>query len=542
MSISSAVKEVTEGQAKCETPESVFYNPVQEYNRDLTIAVIKEHAKTHIAKSDEAKKYDLKKKGSHSTNIDEGVSGNFEASDVNLLEAGKYYENGIRVLEGLAASGLRSIRFGLEIPGVKEIIANDFDKSSVEFIDRNIIKNNLSHIVKSSHGDAAMVMYEHKTPAKRFDVIDLDPYGGAHPFIDSAVQSVSEGGLLCVTCTDAAVLCGKAPEKCHSNYGAISLNAPFQHEMGIRTILQTLDSHANRYSRYIVPLLSLSIDFYFRVFVRVFTSPKMVKKSCLKKSMVYSCVGCNSFYVQPLAQAEPTRGEGNFKYMAGIGPPMVGQQCDQCGKSYRLGGPMWSAPLHDRDFVKSVLNQVATNPTPPATQKRIIGMLSVAMEELPDVPLYYFQDRLCGALHIQPPRTEIFRSAFFNAGFRVSMSHAKKNSIKTDAPPQFVWDVMREWIKTNPLNPKRLKEDVVMKALSEKPQKYTICFDEHPDANPESRKANLKRFAPNPQPNWGPKPKASRIIPKEDILSEEPQHSDQQDKKDTTEDPQTVIT
>ena len=74
---------------------------------------------------------------------------------------------------------------------------------------------------------------------------------------------------------------------------------------------------------------------------------------------------------------------------------------------------------------------------------------------------------------------------------------------------------MREWIKYNPLNQKRLEEDDVMKTLSETPQKYTICFDKHPDANPESRKANLKRFALNPQPNWGPKPKASRMIPRE---------------------------
>ena len=32
-----------------------------------------------------------------------------------------------------------------------------------------------------------------------------------------------------------------------------------------------------------------------------------------------------------------------------------------------------------------------------------------------------------------------------------------------------------------------------------------ICFDEHPDANPESRKKSLKRFQMNPERNWGPK-------------------------------------
>lgn len=32
-----------------------------------------------------------------------------------------------------------------------------------------------------------------------------------------------------------------------------------------------LQSHANRYKRYIVPVLSVQMDFYLRVFVRIYT-------------------------------------------------------------------------------------------------------------------------------------------------------------------------------------------------------------------------------------------------------------------------------
>merc|ERR1719495_2705228 len=35
-----------------------------------------------------------------------------------------------------------------------------------------------------------------------------------------------------------------------------------------------------------------------------------------------------------------------------------------------------------------------------------------------------------------------------------------------------------------------------------------ISFEEHPDANPESRTSSLKRIQQNPLPNWGPKMKA----------------------------------
>jgi tRNA (guanine26-N2/guanine27-N2)-dimethyltransferase len=58
-----------------------------------------------------------------------------------------------------------------------------------------------------------MVMYAHIDPTpKRFDVVDLDPYGSAAMFLDAAVQSVADGGLLAVTCTDKGVLCGNNSE------------------------------------------------------------------------------------------------------------------------------------------------------------------------------------------------------------------------------------------------------------------------------------------------------------------------------------------
>lgn len=42
--------------------------------------------------------------------------------------------------------------------------------------------------------------------------------------------------------------------------------------MALRILLASLEQHAARYKRHIVPVLSLSIDFYIRVFVRVYTS------------------------------------------------------------------------------------------------------------------------------------------------------------------------------------------------------------------------------------------------------------------------------
>jgi len=137
------------------------------------------------------------------------------------------------------------------------------------------------------------------------------------------------------------------------------------------------------------------------------------------------------------------------------------------------------------------------------------GMLSVVSEELEDVPFYYTQDRLCKLVGAASGKLLTFRSALLNAGYRVSLSHANKLALKTDAPNEFVWDMMRAWEKLNPANRDKISTDSVAHAILAAPQKSEVNFELHPQANPPSRVQQLKRFQLNPERNWGPKSKAA---------------------------------
>lgn len=61
---------------------------------------------------------------------------------------------------------------------------------------------------------------------------------------------------------------------CHPQYPPRPKNL-----QALRIILHSLDQRAGVYQRYIQPLLSVSVDFYIRVFVRVFTGQATVKNS-----------------------------------------------------------------------------------------------------------------------------------------------------------------------------------------------------------------------------------------------------------------------
>lgn len=74
-------------------------------------------------------------------------------------------------------------------------------------------------------------MYRHRDRRVQFDVVDIDPYGSANIFMDTAVQAVQDGGLICITCTDLAVLAGSKPLACFAKYGIMPHRAKYCHEM-----------------------------------------------------------------------------------------------------------------------------------------------------------------------------------------------------------------------------------------------------------------------------------------------------------------------
>jgi len=478
---------VKEGQAEILFPseKDVFYNPVQEFNRDLTIAVIKQFSKPLL-----------------------------EEKGLADSQPGVHNKDGITVLEALAASGLRSVRFAREIPGLKSVIANDWSSQAVESIRRNVKHNNVADIIQPSNNDASMVMYQHKKASDRFNVIDLDPYGSPSPFLDAALQSVADGGLLCVTATDMAVLCGNSPETCYTKYGAISLKTKACHEMAIRIVLQCLEAHATRSGRYIVPLLSLSIDFYTRVFVRVYTGQAKTKESTSKLGHVYQCTGCEMLATQRLGKVAPHENGKNLKYSLVTGPP-VGQSCEHCGSGFHMGGPIWLNPLHDKPFISELLQSIQESNF--ATRERMEGMLSMALEELDDVPLYYEIPRLTNICKLSQEKLTFYTSAILNAGYKFSLSHANKHALKTTAPISFLWDMLRAQARHNKKDPptKNLNPSAPgFRLMSTPPSTENISFEPHPEANPRSRELNLVRFQLNPEANWGPKARAkTSIIP-----------------------------
>ncbi|CZR65624.1 probable N2,N2-dimethylguanosine tRNA methyltransferase [Phialocephala subalpina] len=619
--------------------QNVFYNPIQQFNRDLSVLAIKaygeeaveakkkkaENARERFKAKHNNKKNKKRKRDDDGTKGDalnqagkledaglgavqagaapntaedkaktsqdvimEQVTGNGEEAADTVME--EISEEGgptialskasyppsperpppsFSILDALSATGLRALRYAQEIHFTTSITANDLLKEATKTIELNVKHNKLEDKITTVTGNALVHMYSlvgedaKDGKSKKYDVIDLDPYGTAAPFLDAAIQAVrDDGGLLCVTCTDAGVWASNGyPEKAYSLYGGVPMKGQMSHEAGLRLILHSIATTAARHGVAIEPLLSLSIDFYARVFVRVYKSPADVKYLAGKTMMVYNCdTGCGAWTTQMVARnkvSENKNGNPQWKHVFSQGPT-VSESCRHCGFKTHVAGPMWAGPIHSPKFIKKILDDLPNvSKDTYHTTARIEGMLTLALEEiLPDLdadtsptapsktkknfdpaaidpaPLLFIPSALSKVIHCITPVENSFRGALRHLGYRVTRSHTKPGSIKTDAPWEVIWEIMREWVKQKePIKDGAVREGTAGWAImglgkkstqngdakvsngddaeadvSTEEKKIEVVFDEKLGAEKDTKK--LVRYQLNPRENWGPMARA----------------------------------
>lgn len=605
-----------------EEQQQVFYNPIQQFNRDLTVLAIKAYGQDllstsrsanakHVAKRKRDKSDGdgpiLKKQQEQSLNTVEANTADAtdparQEEDTSMLDAeestikphqdreapgtvtgqlplletaeesGSKPEDAIQrhaphapsftILDALSATGLRALRYAQELPFVTSVTANDLTPSAVEAIRRNAEYNGVGSKISAILGDARAHMYtlladevtrdhdrakhakKNKSRGRRYNVIDLDPYGTAAPFLDAAVNAVrDDGGLLCVTCTDSGVWASNGyPEKAFSLYGGVPIKGFYSHEVGLRLILHAVATSAARYGLAIEPLLSLSIDYYVRIFVKIRRSPAQVKFLAGKTMVVYNCDnGCGAWETQLLARnkkAANKSGKGTFYKHGSALAPTTGLNCTHCDSKLHLAGPMYAGPLHSSDFIQKILDDLPkASDDVYGTKSRIEGMLYTALEEaLPPpkeedalpanredefaavepFPFYFHPTNLAGALHCVCPDEDSFRGALRHLGYEVTRSHCKAGSMRTNAPWSVVWHIMREWTRQkNPVKTKNIGENTPAYRLlrlggtekkDDEIDNLEVVFDQR--LGRDRSKSGLVRYQSNPKENWGPQSRA----------------------------------
>ncbi|MFB6080944.1 MAG: tRNA (guanine(26)-N(2))-dimethyltransferase [Haloferacaceae archaeon] len=211
--LSFAVEEARDGASEG-AGDGVFYNPTQELNRDVTVAVLRAYRE----REPRAETY----------------------------------------LDATAASGVRGVRAASE---GYDVTCVDRDPDAVALSRRNFERNGLAGTVVER--DANALLHE----SSGFDVVDVDPFGSPVPFADATLAHARD--LACVTATDTAPLCGAHFDAGVRRYSAVPRNTDYHPEMGLRILCSALVRTAARYDVAARPICSHVSRHYVRTYLEL---------------------------------------------------------------------------------------------------------------------------------------------------------------------------------------------------------------------------------------------------------------------------------
>lgn len=218
-------KEITEGAANVIVPQEqkisreleVFYNPIMQVNRDMSILVLK-----------------------------------------------SWERENLRVCLPLAGTGIRACRFLQELPKnkIEELHVNDYDEKAVEIIQKNIKKNNTEKKVIITQKEANICLLNQKG----FDHIDIDPFGSPNPFLDAALKRIKHNSILAITATDTSALSGTYETAGKRKYWGKGLRNHLMHEIGLRILIRKAQLIGAQYEKALKPIVSYTHEHYMKVF------------------------------------------------------------------------------------------------------------------------------------------------------------------------------------------------------------------------------------------------------------------------------------
>lgn len=380
------VELLAEGKAKVWTPKRgkalpsrlpVFYNPVMELNRDMAVLAL-------------------------------------QAFQQSLNRE-------VDVCEPLTGCGVRGIRFALEVEGIKHVFLNDISEKAATLAEKNVEENGVEKLVSVKNSDANLFLSQHAAPRMRFDYVDVDPFGSPVPYMDSAVRAMRDDGLIALTATDMAPLCGVHPRACVRKYGGKPLRTEYCHELAIRLLTGSLASTAARHDVGVRLVFCHSTDHYIRVYAVTSYGAQKADSSIREMGYVLHCFNC--FHRETA--------NGLFTSLK--------QECPECHGKLSLAGPLWLGKIFDKDFIAKMQKELSKKKL--KQEKRISKLLFLTENEADAPATYYVIDKICDKYELPAPSTESITKQLEKAG-RAMLTHFHKRGIKTNAAEKTVKEII----------------------------------------------------------------------------------------------------
>ncbi|HEY6534987.1 MAG TPA: tRNA (guanine(10)-N(2))-dimethyltransferase [Candidatus Nitrosocosmicus sp.] len=351
----------------------VFFNPAAKFNRDVSIQIYK-----------------------------------------TFIESKKNLENSF--VDTMTGSGIRGLRVANEISSINKIIFNDINPFSIQIAKINSILNNVYSKCNFFNKETCNFLSAEFTYEKRATIIDIDPFGTPAPFLDCVLRSVENGGLISVTATDTAVLCGVYPKVCYRKYYGNSLRTKYSLEIGARLLLTLISFIASRMDLSVHPIFLHGYRNYIRVYCKIVKSNFLANKLQEKIGFVIHCFNCgNRYLINKVNQ--------------------ISANCDYCNNKVTMGGPIWISKIFDKDLISEITKSVNTtsNENDSLNYDHVKEFFKLSLTELDEYPYFYINDELGKILKKNVSSLDDISELLKKNGYLYSKTIFASNGFKTNA-------------------------------------------------------------------------------------------------------------
>ena len=317
----------------------------------------------------------------------------------------KQQQGQLRVLEAMSASGVRSLRYYLE-SDADFVWINEGNYELNSLLKQNIEKVISDRFYQLTHWDAHRVFFDCFNRRDYYDLVDVDCFGTAAPYLNTMLWATKIGGLMYLTSTDGRTLAGRTPNKSLQAYAAYPRSHPALQEQALRLIIGSVAQQAATKGLGIEPVFALFWGETYRLMFRLTRYPNLTSENY---GFLGYCHQCGDYQTI------------DWRKLGKITCP-----CDR--PNLAVSGAMWLGALHDREYL-SLMKTFAEG----LQWHKIVKLLRVMIAEA-DLPPYFFTLREIGKRgKLDLPQRSLILEELQTRGYSASETHINPEAIKTNA-------------------------------------------------------------------------------------------------------------
>ncbi len=327
--------------------------------------------------------------------------------DLGILAARVYRDRVgfLRIIDAMSSCGVRSLRYYAESKA-DYLWVNEGNTDLIPILHKNLQGAIPPTSLHLTHEDANRIFFQCYNAGDYYDLVDVDCFGTAAPYLSTALWATKLGGLIYLTSTDGRSATGHLPENSLRAYGAYARAHPSAQEQALRLLLGSLQQQAATKGFGVEPIFSYFTGRTYRVMVRLQSRPLLLEANYGFLGYCHSCGDYQTVGWRKLGKAV----------------------CPDDHNPLTVTGAMWLGQLHSPDWLQQML-AIAKE----WEWEQRVKLLEIMIGEADFPPYFYTLGEIGRRGKMDIPKRDRVLHALQSQGYRATVTHINPEAIKTNA-------------------------------------------------------------------------------------------------------------